>query len=150
MTASTQLSPSARRSDGERIHLRLHLAPHMGAGALDGSWWPQSRDLKVEVADLVDHFPAGLGEVRRVVFSRPDWDSAPRKVRVARGVIKVGSYPGDDTHQVWLSMSTARLIRLAVTAPESPAPVPPADQDHWNDDGGSWWASESGPPSERT
>jgi len=147
MTTSTHLPRTSRRAADQRIHLRLHLAPHMGEGMLDGSWWPQSRDLNIEFADLVDHFPAGLGEVRRAVFSRPDWDRAPRKVRVARGVIKVGSYPRDDTHQVWLAMSTGRMIRLAVTKPEEKSSD---DYAHWNDDGGSWWDTDTVPPSERT
>lgn len=143
----------------ERLPLRLRLDPTIGDGALDGSWWPQSRDLSLELADLVDNFPVALGRVQRVVFSRPDWDTAPHRVRVARGLIKVGSYPHDDTHQVWLSMSTHSMIRLSVTTSEGSAPPSPStavavpsrpaaaderknhDDDansHWNDDGGAW------------
>jgi hypothetical protein len=136
---------------------------------VDGSWWPQSRDLAVELADLVDNFPKQLGEVHRVVFSRPDWDTAPHRVRVARGLVKVGSYPRDDFHQVWLSMSTGQLIRLSVRAPEhGPASSPltdagheptldsepesglEAEEEHWTDEGGSWWAPHRGPPSHRS
>jgi len=120
------------------------------------------------LADLVDNFPVTLGRVHRVVFSRPDWDTAPHRVRVARGQIKVGSYPHSDTHQVWLSMSTNTMIRLSVTAadgsaqPPAPGPghTPPAaadtspEQAHdadspWSDDGDSWWGSHPIPPSER-
>lgn len=78
---------------------------------------------------------------------------------MARGLIKVGSYPHDDTHQVWLSMSTHSMIRLSVTTSEGSAPPSPStavavpdrpaaaderknhDDDansHWNDDGGAW------------
>lgn len=152
--------PPSSPTTVERLPLRLRLEPTLGDGALDGSWWPQSRDLSLELADLVDNFPVALGRVQRVVFSRPDWDTAPHRVRVSRGLIKVGSYPHDDTHQVWLSMSTHSMIRLSVTTSEgssqaSPstavaAPSRPAaaderksDEDdansHWNDDGGSWW-----------
>jgi hypothetical protein len=95
MTTPTQLLPSALAS-ADRPPLRLQLNQPMGDGALDGSWWPQSRDLSLELADLVDKFPAALGEVHRVVFSRPDRDTAPHRVRVARGLIKVGSYPRED------------------------------------------------------
>jgi hypothetical protein len=103
-----------------------------------------------------------------VVFSRPDWDSTPHRVRAGRGPVKVGSYPRDDTHQVWLSMSTSELIRLSVRAPEhttAPSgPTGPVDpratvtadasdlgaEEHWTDDGGSWWAPIASPPSHRT
>lgn len=161
----------------QRVALRLHLSDPTERGAVDGSWWPQSRDLAVELADLVDHFPRPLGEVRRVVFSRPDWDTAPRRVRVAGRMVKVGSYPRTDSHQVWLSMSTGQLIRLFVQAPEHgptatamnshmvPEPPPWTDaghdaeldaeleldakEEHWTDEGGSWWAAHRGPPSHR-
>ena len=174
----------------QRVGLRLRLSDSTERDAVDGSWWPQSRDLAIELADLVDHFPERLGQVHRVVFSRPDWDTAPHRVRVARGMVKVGSYPRDDFHQVWLSMSTGQLIRLSVQAPErGPAPKPmathlhtvpeappltdgghepkrelepesepeseldaelDAEEEHWTDDGGSWWAPHRGPPSHRS
>lgn len=168
MTTPTHLtsSPTTRVA---RLPLRLRLQPVLSEGALDGSWWPQSRDLSLELADLVDNFPVELGQVQRVVFSRPDWDAAPHRVRVARGLIKVGSYPHDDTHQVWLSMSTHTMIRLSVATPAGssrpPAPTGvaapgrPAVGDesvsdeldansHWNDDGGSWWDPHPVAPSE--
>ena len=168
MTTPTHLVPSPPTSAADRVPLRLQLDQPMGEGALDGSWWPQSRDLSLELADLVDNFPIALGEVHRVVFSRPDWDTAPHRVRVARGLIKVGSYPREDNHQLWLWMSTRSMIRLAVTAPEgfpwsrtstrlatSSRPLAATDIDvdeaeaYWNDDGGSWWDPHPAAPSER-
>ena len=164
----------------QRLALRLHLSDPTERSAVDGSWWPQSRDLAIELADLVDHLPKQLGEVHRVVFSRPDWDTAPHRVRVARGLVKVGSYPRDDSHQVWLTMSTGQLIRLAVPTPEhGPTPTAPAtnshtlperplgtagghepdlesepeseleSEEHWTDEGGSWWEPHGIPPSHR-
>ena len=171
MTTPTRTLPPAPASAAERVPLRLRLNQTMGDGALDGSWWPQSRDLSLELADLVDNLPVELGEIHRVVFSRPDWDTAPHRVRVARGLLKVGSHPHEDNHQVWLRTSTRRMMRLAVTAPESspqpsPAtrvaapsqPVPATDVDedacevdsYWKDDGGSWWHPDPVAPSERT
>ncbi len=168
MTTSSQQPPTNPRPASERVPLRLELSDPTARGALDGAWWPQSRDLAVELRDLIDHFPKKYGEVHRVVISRPDWDTTPHRVRVARGMVKVGSYPHDDTHQVWLSMSTHELIRLSVRAPEQAAtpatpPVPAAlravtaadepdleAEEHWTDDGGSWWARHHVPPSHRT
>jgi len=167
MTTSTQL-PFSATTPAQRLPLRLRLGPQVGQGSLDGSWWPQSRDLPLELAELVDNFPVALGRVRRVVFSRPDWDTAPHRVRVARGLMKVGSYPHGDTHQVWLTMQANTIIRLSVTPPEgssrppSPTlaatPTGPAGADdsssdetenngHWSDDGGSWWGSHPVRPS---
>ncbi len=168
MTTPTHPSPSA--PDVDRVPLRLDMNQTMGDGAVDGSWWPQSRDLSLELADLVDHLPVALGEIHRVVFSRPDWDTAPHQVRVARGPLKVGSYPRHDNHQVWLRTSTGNTMRLSVTAPEgSPRsgadspPAPPSqpmdasdvDGDEggadprWKDDGGAWWYPHAVAPSQR-
>lgn len=169
MTTPTHLLPSATTT-ADRLPLRLQLNPTMGHVALDGSWWPQSRDLSVELADLVDNFPVSLGEVHRVAFSRPDWDTAPDRVRVARGLVKVGSYPREDNHQLWLWMSTRTMIRLSVTTPESSLPArgpsrvatpsrplgatdsegdEAGAQSHWNDDGGAWRGPHPVAPSAR-
>ena len=56
--------------------------PRPRPGAEDGVWWPRSRDFALEAADLVDHFPQQFGQVYRVVFSRPDWDSVPHRLKV--------------------------------------------------------------------
>jgi hypothetical protein len=90
------------------------------AGQVDGGWWPQSRDLRVEAADLVDHFPLEVGRINRLLFSRPDWDDGVvdgrglRRIHAARGPVKVGSFPGDDTHQMVLTMASGRQLRLLV------------------------------------
>ncbi len=103
--------------------LRLHLSPDPGSGLLDGVWWPWSDDLETEVADLVDHFPPEVGRVARVLFSRPDWSSHPRHVRVGRGMVKTGSFPSDDTHQVLLTLKRDQRLTVLVvpagTAPEA-------------------------------
>ena len=77
MTTSIPESPTATAPANERVGLRLRLLDPTAPGAVDGSWWPQSRDLAVELPDLVDHFPKERGQVHRVVFSRPDWDTGP-------------------------------------------------------------------------
>jgi hypothetical protein len=103
-----------------RVPLRLELRPAGAAGPVDGGWWPQSRDLRVEAADLVDHFPPEAGRINRLLFSRPDWDDGVvdgrglRRIQAARGPVKVGSFPGDDTHQMVLSMASGRQLRLLV------------------------------------
>ena len=99
-----------------RSPLRLTLAEGPSRGNLGGAWWPQSRDLALELADLVDGFPTDRGRVMRALFSRPDWDQTPRRITTKRGIMKVGSFPADDTHVMILSMSTppARLCLLVV------------------------------------
>jgi Family of unknown function (DUF5994) len=126
-TQSSDSSPdsSAGSSAGSSAHpgrvpLRLRLVDGLESGHLDGAWWPQSRDLQSEFADLVDHFPVLAGRIQRLLFSRPDWDAAPeggasaRRVHAARGPVKVDSFPSDDTHLIVLKMGSGRRLRLLV------------------------------------
>ncbi len=97
--------------------LRLRMARTLGRDTLDGGWWPRSRELATELVELADHFPAALGHVTRVLVSPPDWDDRPRSVRVARGMVKVGSFPRDDTHLITLTTSNRTLLRVLVVPP---------------------------------
>ncbi len=118
-----------------RVPLRLRLTPpghHRREARLDGAWWPQTRDLATEVADLVEHYPVAGGRVARVLFSRPDWDGwggadgprgadgragRPRRLPVGRGWLKVGSFPHDDTHEVRLTLLGGQDVSLLVVPP---------------------------------
>jgi hypothetical protein len=149
-----------------------------GTDRLDGGWWPRSRHLAQELADLVDHFPARRGRITRALFSPPDWDPAPRRVPVRGGYVRVGSFPRDDTHLIHLTMSDRTVLQLLVVPPgyterqgteallaaatlgnaHSAADLlkevtdhPPVDPTgYWNDDGESWWGPDAVPPSFRT
>lgn len=117
MMTSPTVSSSSQAP--ERVSLRLCLDNSFQSGPLDGAWWPQSRDLQSEAADLVDHFPDLIGRIERLLFSRPDWDAvsgAPsmRRIHAARGTVKVGSFPSDDTHVMIVKMTSGQRIRLLV------------------------------------
>jgi uncharacterized protein DUF5994 len=112
----------------ERVPLRIRIDTGSHGGPVDGAWWPQSRDLQTEAADLVDHFPPLVGRVERLLFSRPDWDTvsgAPtlRRIHAARGAVKVGSFPSDDTHVMVVKLSSGRGLRLLVV-PSATEPGP--------------------------
>jgi hypothetical protein len=150
----------------------------IGVDRLDGGWWPRSRDLAVELADLVDHLPREYGRVVRAVFSPADWDPAPRRVSVAGGQVKVSPFPRDDAHVVELKTSDRTVLHLLVVPPgfsedqgaeallaaatagnthaagdllavvSEHPDVDPAD--HWKDAGGSWWDDSRPAPSFRS
>jgi hypothetical protein len=106
-------------SPAARVPLRIQLDDGPPTGPLDGAWWPQTRDLQTESADLLDHFPAASGRIQRLLFSRPDWDTPtdavrPRSIQAARGRIKAGSFPRDDTHLMVLQLASGRRMRLLV------------------------------------
>ena len=160
-----------------RVPLRLRMAEHPGRDHLDGGWWPQSRDLAAELADLVEHFPPDLGRIVSAVYSPPDWDPAPRRIATTSGYVKVGGFPRDDAHMVHLKTSDGDVMRVlvipvglsadqgeeALLAAATRGNAEPAASllatvteypdvdpwDHWNDDGGSWWDPDLPAPSFR-
>lgn len=101
-----------------REPLRLRMGQDTGSDDLDGTWWPQSRELAVELADLADHFPPELGRIVRATVSPPDWDtSGRRRIPVADGHVRVRSSSSNDTHVIHLRTSERTLLRLAVVPP---------------------------------
>jgi hypothetical protein len=158
--------------------LRLRLAEHPGRNHLDGGWWPRSRDLAVELADLVGHFPAQFGTIVRALVSPPDWEPAPRRIRVSGGYVKIGSFLREDTHVIRLMLSDRTVLRVlvvpsgfthdqgdeallaAATHGNAHSAADLLDEvteypdvnplDHWSDDGGSWWGPHAVAPSFRT
>jgi len=132
----------------------------------------------VELADLVDHFPPERGRIVRATFSPPDWDPAPRRIPVAGGYVKVGSFPRDDTHLVLLKTADHAVLRVLVVPPGMSADQgdeallaaatpgyahtaacllhtvyehPDVDpQDFWRDDGGGRLGPQPAVPAVRT
>jgi len=103
-----------------RAALRLRLGESTPSSGVDGAWWPQSRDLQAESADLIDHFPESAGRINRLLFSRPDWDAPTvagrgvRRIHTGRGPVKAGSFPSDDTHLMILMMASGQRLKLTV------------------------------------
>jgi hypothetical protein len=156
--------PQSRRP----LRLRLGRAP--GQDRLDGAWWPYSRDLESEMSDLVRQFPLTDGHISRVVYSRPDWDTAPHTLTVEQSVITVDAFPRDDTHVLSVDLSDGGRLTLLVVPPDftpgqgeeallaasseayahSAASLldevgahPDVDpRDHWTDEGGSWQSDD--------
>jgi hypothetical protein len=61
--------------------LRLQLDSTMaGTGAVDGGWWPRSRDPDAELPGLIAGLGSSLGPITRVARNLDTWDTAPRHV----------------------------------------------------------------------
>lgn len=132
-TSPTSHTSEAPHTDEpvDRVPLRLDLHGPSNRANADGTWWPQSRNLLTEAADLVDSFPPAAGHINRLLFSRPDWDDAlvaggggVRRVMTRRGWVKMGSFPSDDTQLMVLAMASGQRLRLAVVhADQAAAPA---------------------------
>lgn len=100
-----------------------------------GAWWPETRSLSAQLTHLVDHWPLAEGHISRVLYSPPDWDDHPRSVHVTGRIIKTGSFPRDDTHQVTLVLSDGQRRAITVIPPDTPYSEARAALDRVADDG---------------
>ena len=116
-TSSTQIPPASR----PRFVLGSSDDRHGKTGHHDESvWWPQSRRLSDELAQLFAAWPPGAGRIARVLYSPPDWDDRPRAVAIpGRSQVKTGNFPHDDTHQLVLTMLDGHRHTVAVIPPET-------------------------------
>jgi hypothetical protein len=128
------------RPSTQRVALRIRLDNDYRSGPVDGAWWPQSRDLQAESVDLVENFPHHLGRIKKLLFSRPDWDVDERRprahhIRTRRGSVEVGSFPSDDTHLMVVTMRSGQRHRLLVIPTETPPDVAARIMDEAADEG---------------
>lgn len=57
--------------------LRVTFAPFRRAGEVDGAWWPRSRDLDTELAELFPPIQRRFGQIKWLRLSWADWDTHP-------------------------------------------------------------------------
>jgi hypothetical protein len=84
-TTNSQRVDAHRVATGNSL-ARLSLKPSGSAGgAVDGAWWPRSRDPAIELGALIEELGTQRTPVRGIALTRVGWDSAPRRIRLASG-----------------------------------------------------------------
>lgn len=168
---------NARDGSG-RTPLRLQMTERSASSSrLDGGWWSQSRDLDVELADLVAHFPVRFGRIVRAMVAPSDWEPS-HQPSADEGRVRIDALAADAHHVIDLETADGTVLHLLVAPPgfndadgaeallaaatpgnthsaadllaevtEHPAVDPTG---HWSDLGGSWWTPGTLPPSYRT
>jgi hypothetical protein len=100
--------------------LRLQLDPTMaGTGAVDGGWWPRSRDPDAELPDLIAGMDSSLGPVTRMALNLDAWGSAPRRVAVDGRRVRVGWFRQMDAHTIGLTRAAQDRVVLLVVPPQA-------------------------------
>jgi hypothetical protein len=115
--SGAQITPDGRE------HLRLRLKPRAPAtGAVDGGWWPRSRDLAVEVPALLAVLAIRLGTVEGVTYNLGDWGPTSRKITVGGARVRIAGYRSQhpDTIDVF---GPRHRVTLLVVPPEATGPV---------------------------
>jgi hypothetical protein len=98
---------------------RLSLDPALKRlGAVDGGWWPRSRDPNVELPGLVSLLNARVGAVVRLGVDARDWDDIPRRIRVGGHVVRIGWF-ADVNHKIIVTRGPQDHILLLVVPPRA-------------------------------
>lgn len=114
--AALSISSSAQNSPDLRLSLASGPAHH---GAVDGGWWPRSRDAAAELADLLATLMVPLGAITRLTVDAKDWDDLPRRIAIGDRVVKVGWFPNLD-HMIIVTRRPDKFL-LLVVPPEAAA-----------------------------
>ena len=100
--------------------LRLQLDPTMaGTGAVDGGWWPRSRDPDTELPGLIAGLESSLGPITRVALNLDAWDTAPRRVAVDGRRVRVGWFHHMDAHTIGVTRASQDRVALLVIPPQA-------------------------------
>jgi hypothetical protein len=86
----------------------------------DAVWWPWSRFLQEQLPDLVSIWPATAGRIHVVQYSPPDWDDRPRRLEVGDRTVAIGSFPGDNTHLLTVTLASGERSTVRVIPPQTP------------------------------
>ncbi|MGY1682249.1 DUF5994 family protein [Geodermatophilus sp. SYSU D01176] len=111
-------------AEGHRggIDVRVSLRSDVGSGeqAFDGAWFPRSRDLAVELPELVAALDKRGLRVERFTYPLDAWSPAPRKVVVGGRVVRTGGFRSMDAGVVCLTWAGGtRRADLLVVPPET-------------------------------
>jgi hypothetical protein len=122
--------------------LRLRLEPVWFQDTLlDGSWWPASPDLGVELPALFPALDHVRGPVARLLLGATGWTARPHHILAAGRTVSVGYFAGRSPATMTVLCADGGLFTLRVAPPEPPPAVQdrPANrrgEDTWEGEGG--------------
>ncbi|BDD82278.1 hypothetical protein TPB0596_20410 [Tsukamurella pulmonis] len=61
-------------------------------GAVDGVWWPRSRNLRDELLQVYPLLRDRVCHLERVCYRYSNWDSVPRKVSIDGDIVRLDGY----------------------------------------------------------
>jgi Family of unknown function (DUF5994) len=87
-------------------------------GAVDGGWWPHSRNALTELPGLIEALDSRPGvRVQRLSVHRDDWDEIPHRLTVGGRGVRVDWFTTIPRHTVSVTAVGKELIALLVVPP---------------------------------
>ncbi|MDT0278435.1 DUF5994 family protein [Blastococcus goldschmidtiae] len=121
MTTITRTAPAENHFRGG-IDVRVSLRDGAGDGnsAFDGAWFPRSRDLEVELPELIAELDRRGVRIERFTYSLEAWQPAARKLVLRDRVVRTGGFRSMDPLVVCLTWGGgSRRADLLVVPPET-------------------------------
>ena len=120
MRTTLQTLAAEGHRGGIDVRVSLRSDPGSGEQSFDGAWFPRSRDLAVELPELIAALDKRGLRVERFTYPLDVWSPAPRKVVVGGRVVRTGGFRSMDPNVVCLSWDGgARRGDLLVVPPET-------------------------------
>jgi hypothetical protein len=120
MTAITRTALDAGFRGGIDVRVSLRANAGDGSSAFDGAWFPRTRDLAVEVPELIAELDRRGLRVERFTYPLDAWLPVPRKIVVQGRVVRTGGFRSMDPGVVCvISAAGSRRADLLVVPPET-------------------------------
>ena len=120
----TTITRTALVPEGFRggIDVRVSLRADAGAGgqAFDGAWFPRTRDLAVEVPELIAELERRGVRIERFTYALDGWAPVPRKIVVQGRTVRTGGFRSMDPQVVCMTWDGGtKRADLLVVPPET-------------------------------
>jgi hypothetical protein len=120
MTTTTRTAQDAGFRGGIDVRVSLRDDAGGGASAFDGAWFPRSRDLALELPELIAELDRRGVRVERFTYALEAWAPVPRKVVVQGRTVRTGGFRSMNAGLVCLTWSGgAKRADLLVVPPET-------------------------------
>jgi hypothetical protein len=120
MTTITRTVPENGFRGGIDVRVSLRDGAGDGGSAFDGAWFPRSRDLAVEVPELIAELERRDVRVERFTYALDAWLPVPRKIVVNGRTVRTGGFRSMNPLVVCLTWAGgARRADLLVVPPET-------------------------------
>ena len=120
MTMTTRTAQDAGFRGGIDVRVSLRENAGDGASAFDGAWFPRSRDLAVELPELIAELDRRGVRVERFTYALDAWSPVTRKLEVQGRIVRTGGFRSMDAGVVCLTWTGgSRRADLLVVPPET-------------------------------
>jgi hypothetical protein len=120
MTTITRTALDAGFRGGIDVRVSLRANAGDGSSAFDGAWFPRTRDLAVELPELIAELDRRGLRVERFTYPLDAWSPVDRKIVVQERLVRTGGFRSMDPGVVCLTWAGGtRRADLLVVPPET-------------------------------